>query len=746
MKIKGVTGTGYNQLRWVVLLLAVAVILPTVCLLWFMTQVVRNERLAVKQKLSDAYRQQVEIISRKFNDIWSDQIDILEQQTAATQTPIELFAEFIGRSQTIDSSNVCDTVIIFDNNGKLIYPIIGVEEKVPEAADQLKIAWDLEFNQKRYDRAVELYGQIAGSFVDEYTHYYALMAQVRCLRKAGEIDTAVSLCEKIAYGQNPVDASLSSSTLIARARIQLVELKEQTEEGQTLQDLRTLINSTTQYSADGNDDFILMPSVTRIFLLRKTIEITEASQWAGKLQPELFRAKQLLRAEELASSFLEKYYTGKFSEQLSEENVIKLLSIVKSTVDTIEEIEWGWSEQLKNQISTIVDLSKISDTDLSKYEHRPASTTIFDNWPQHSFRSIDLSPKVFGIHHGSSGARYLLLQKAENFSSDFDLYQDSEQDTDISYRLMDNSGNHACGLENPSKAAFIESPFGKFFPGWSIEVHIRNSDIFEKAASEQAFLYIWAGMLAISVIALAGLLAAQAVGKQIKTNKLKNDFIATVSHELKTPLASMRVLVDTLIEGNYRDQKQVTEYLHLTAQENERLSRLIDNFLSFSRMERNKQAFSMYRTSSVSIAYAAIEAVKTKFGQDQCEFESHIPEDLPDIIADHDAVVTVLVNLLDNACKYSRNEKKIKLIAFARDGSVYYIVSDKGVGMSRRAVKKIFHRFYQIDHSLARNVGGCGLGLSIAKFIVDSHKGTISVESEQGKGSTFIVKLPTYLA
>ncbi len=741
MKIKGVTGTGYNQLRWVVSLLAIAVILPTVCLLWFMSQVVRNERLAVKQKLSDAYKQQVEIINRKVNDIWSTQIDILEQQAGATQTAVELFAGFIGQDKIIDGSNTCDSIIILDDNGKLLYPIIGVGEKVPEAADQLTMAWDLEFNQKKYDRAIELYGQIASSFVDEYTHYYALMAQVRCLRKAGEIETAISLCRKIAYGQILPNTTLSSSTLIARARIQLVELIQQTEEGQKLTDLETLINSAIQYSTDSSED-ILMPSVTRIFLLRKAIEIVEASQWTDRLQFQVLKAKQLLKAEELAAAFLEKYYTGTSPEYWSQEDVYKLLSLLKSTMDTIDEIEWSWGEQLKSQIGTVVDLSKIGKTDIFEYK-QPPSVTIFDNWPERNFRSIDLEQKVFGMHHNISGVKYLLLQKTENFSADFDLYNDSEQESDIAYRLTDNLGSYACGLENPQKAAFIEAPFGKFFPGWSIEVHIRNADIFERAASEQAFLYIWAGLLAISLIAVAGLLAAQAVGKQIRTNKLKNDFIATVSHELKTPLASMRVLVDTLIEGNYRDQQQVTEYLHMTSQENERLSRLIDNFLSFSRMERNKQAFNLYRTSPVSIAYDAIEAVKAKFSQDHCEFEAEIPKDLPDIFADHDAIVTVLVNLLDNACKYSHKEKKIKLSAFARDGSVYYCVSDKGMGMSRRAAKKIFNRFYQIDNSLARNVGGCGLGLSIAKFIVDSHKGTISVESEPGKGSTFTVRLDT---
>jgi len=112
------------------------------------------------------------------------------------------------------------------------------------------------------------------------------------------------------------------------------------------------------------------------------------------------------------------------------------------------------------------------------------------------------------------------------------------------------------------------------------------------------------------------------------------------------------------------------------------------------------------------------------------------------VLADHDAMVTVLVNLLDNAYKYSLDDKRIELRAFAENGSVCFCVSDNGVGISRRDAKRIFKRFYQIDRSLARRAEGCGLGLSIAKFIVDAHKGSISVNSKPGEGSTFTVKLP----
>jgi signal transduction histidine kinase len=105
-------------------------------------------------------------------------------------------------------------------------------------------------------------------------------------------------------------------------------------------------------------------------------------------------------------------------------------------------------------------------------------------------------------------------------------------------------------------------------------------------------------------------------------------------------------------------------------------------------------------------------------------------------------MVTILVNLLDNACKYTGDQKQITLKVSAEKDSVCFVVSDNGIGLAQRHIRKIFDSFYQVDSSLARKAEGCGLGLSIVKFIVDAHKGTISVDSKPGKGSTFTVKIP----
>ncbi len=745
MKTKSKISTGYNQLRWVILLLAIAVILPTVCLLWFMTQAVRNERLAVRQKLSDVYKQRLEIMSKRIDDLWSGRIGLVERESAGKRQPVEMFDLLAGRGNGTGGSKICDAIIIYDSNGKLVYPVAGDSDYTGELSEEFNEAWSVEFTEENFPRAIRLYQQIADSPVDDYTRYSALLGNVRCLRKLGEIEKAVALCREIAYGKTSESISSSSVALIARARILLVNLKSQSQEGLGRSDLQNLIGSAINYTPGANSDFLPMPSETRIFLLRKALEIVEESQWAQELRPQVLRAKELLSAEELATAVLERYYTGSVSQAWSEDDALKLVSLLSATLETIEGVEWSGlteqvTEQVKRQISTVLDSYQSRKVGAAVFG-RPAFST-FESWPEDNLRRLELPEKAFGMYHNSGGKTYLLLQKAKELGSDFDLCGDGIEDLGISYRITDNFGEYASGLENPETAAFLKAPLGKFFPSWDVEIHFKDVDIFETTAGRQQIMYMLAGLLAIAVMISAGSLATKVVGKQIRINKLKNDFIATVSHELKTPLASMRVLVDTLLEGSYRDQQQVTDYLQLVSKENERLTGLIDNFLTFSRMERNKQAFVMAETSPAAIARDAAEAVKTKFSKGKCKFEVNIPEGLPDVLADRDAMVTVLVNLLDNAYKYSYDNKQIELRVSPYDGLVCFTVSDKGVGMSRRSARKIFDRFYQADRSLSRGAEGCGLGLSIAKFIVDAHKGTISIDSKPGEGSTFTVRLP----
>jgi signal transduction histidine kinase len=284
---------------------------------------------------------------------------------------------------------------------------------------------------------------------------------------------------------------------------------------------------------------------------------------------------------------------------------------------------------------------------------------------------------------------------------------------------------------------------GASMPGWQIAPSLREQGLLGTAADAQIASYLWVGVITMAAVVALALLAVRLIRRQVAVTRLRNDLVANVTHELKTPLAAMRLLVDTLLNAPVLHEATAREYLQLIAQENLRLSRLIDNFLAFSRMERNKQAFDFSPAAPKDIVDSAAAAVRERFHPPECRFEAEAAPDLPRITADPGAMVTALVNLLDNAYKYSGEHKEIRLRAAAENGHVTFAVQDNGIGVPPREQRRIFRRFYQVDQRLARTGGGCGLGLSIVEFIVHAHHGQVRVESEPGRGSTFIISLPT---
>ena len=220
----------------------------------------------------------------------------------------------------------------------------------------------------------------------------------------------------------------------------------------------------------------------------------------------------------------------------------------------------------------------------------------------------------------------------------------------------------------------------------------REAAPFAAAADRQITLLIWTAILIIAGLAVLVLIIARYLTRQARLTRLKNDLIATVSHELKTPLASVRVLVDTLIENRCGDANQTREYLEIIARENLRLSRLMDNFLTFSRMERNKRAFASIEVNPAQVVTDAVEAVRERYEAGGFTLNVEVAPDLPKVIGDPDALVTVLVNLLDNAYKYSRERKQVTVKAATDNGTLVLSVEDQGIGLARRELKRVFSR------------------------------------------------------
>jgi signal transduction histidine kinase len=300
----------------------------------------------------------------------------------------------------------------------------------------------------------------------------------------------------------------------------------------------------------------------------------------------------------------------------------------------------------------------------------------------------------------------------------------------------------APGEDDTNASALAAAQLAPELPGWRLSLSLDDLALFDTEAERRVARYLVIGSGVIATMLVLAIVMARGFGRQVQLARLKNDLVATVSHELKTPLTAMRALVDTLLDTERLDETTTREYLRLLATENARLSRLIDNFLTFSRLERNKFKFEFAPVRPQRIVDGAMAALGERAHAPGCSVESHVAAGVPDINGDADALTTALLNLLDNAWKYSGDNKHIVVHVEARNGRVGFAVEDNGIGLSPREQQRVFRRFYQSDQRLARTVGGCGLGLSIVQSIVDAHHGTVRVASEVGRGSTFTIEIP----
>jgi len=484
VKTKGITGTGSNQLRWVVLLLAIAVILPTVCLLWFMSQVVKNERLVVRQKLIKINQKQLAETIQNTNNICAERFKSLEA----------------GGSESISYQKInlivgdggCDGLVVYNAAGNRVYPLLSVD-----AGDSVNLseifrdAWELEFVERELSRAAQLYEDKA-KYNKGRPRLVALIGQSRCLEKLGELDKALETCKQAAFSPLEKKANATELFLIGNSRLLILKFTEGKARYKDLfeETFSRLIAMVFFTNQSGNSLF----ADQNLFFAEKALEIAKKNPSLESIvKPMRNRIRELMAAEELSMQ-----YAGYF----------------------------------------------------------PTATSV-KRWPADKLRRLKSENGiVYGLYHQTKKASLLALLSLESIAANLVSYEKDFKDSYVDYRIINETGLPVAGITEPEGEPFATASVGEHFPGWKVELYFKDGDVFDKAAGERIATYTWTGILVIALILMAGGFAGRAVTTQIKVNKLKNDFIATVSHELKTPLASMRLLVDTLLEGTYKDQQQ----------------------------------------------------------------------------------------------------------------------------------------------------------------------------------------------
>ncbi|MFH1790393.1 MAG: ATP-binding protein [Candidatus Omnitrophota bacterium] len=242
---------------------------------------------------------------------------------------------------------------------------------------------------------------------------------------------------------------------------------------------------------------------------------------------------------------------------------------------------------------------------------------------------------------------------------------------------------------------------------------------------------------------LAGLyLVVSNVINKVKIRQMKEDFIASVSHELKTPLAAIKMFTETLSMGRVKEEGQVKEYYSTIIRETDRLTRFINKILDFQKIEKGKKIYSFERVSVSDIVKRAVDIYRMQINDERLVIEEEYEDGLPELELDEDAMLEVFLNFLTNAYKYSLDEKYIKVKTQRQLKDITVSVTDRGMGISKDKVTKIFDKFYRVDRDSTKDIKGSGIGLAFVKSVVEAHGGRIAVQSQMNKGSTFMISLP----
>src|SRR5947209_5810836 len=279
------------------------------------------------------------------------------------------------------------------------------------------------------------------------------------------------------------------------------------------------------------------------------------------------------------------------------------------------------------------------------------------------------------------------------------------------------------------------------FSGLTLAIKLQGTTL---ASLGQHFVHTSFLVLGGLSLFLAGgiLLTYRNVMKEMALARLKSDFVSNVSHELRTPLSLIRLYAETLEMGRLSSREKYQEYYAIIRKESERLTALINNILDFSRIEAGKKEYDFRETDIGELAHNTLESYRYQIEQHGFAFQEEISGGLPRIRIDREAIARSLLNLVNNALKYSQNEKYLGVKLYRDNGSVKLEVIDHGIGIPPGEQQKIFEKFYRVGNPLVHNTKGSGLGLSLVRHIVRAHGGEVSVESAPGHGSKFIIALP----
>jgi len=286
----------------------------------------------------------------------------------------------------------------------------------------------------------------------------------------------------------------------------------------------------------------------------------------------------------------------------------------------------------------------------------------------------------------------------------------------------------------------FSSQLTPWFSDHLIEIKLIDENLIKDFVKRRSWIWGFASVLLLVAMCFGVVLILRDIAMERNLARLRSDFISNITHELKTPLTSIRMFAESLMMGRIKSEKGQKDYLSVVINESERLKRLINNILEFSKMEKEKQEYHPVEVRLSDILLSAVSDMNYWLEEKGFTLMTEIDRNII-VSVDTDKFHQVYTNLLSNAIKYSGDSRKISIRLFRNSNGVITEVEDEGIGIAKDNLAKIFEEFYRVEQRESGDITGTGLGLTVAREIVESHGGKILVDSEIGKGSKFSVIL-----
>jgi two-component system phosphate regulon sensor histidine kinase PhoR len=302
-------------------------------------------------------------------------------------------------------------------------------------------------------------------------------------------------------------------------------------------------------------------------------------------------------------------------------------------------------------------------------------------------------------------------------------------------------------FKNTHKGDFLKSKYQiKLFPDNLIDKNLFLSVVFPERTNYVLGSMVWilGGSLLFSLFILATFgLSLYFIIRQKKISEMKSDFINNMTHEFKTPIATINLAADTIVNSKIiNDENSIRHFIGMIKKENSRMNKKVETILQIASLDKKEIEFKFDRVSINTIVERAVETIEIQVHQRNGKIIVNLNAQDPFILGDNEHLVNLVNNLLDNAIKYSPESPQITVTTKNSENGIILSVEDKGIGMTKAVQSKIFERFYRQSSGNVHDVKGFGLGLNYARSIIETHKGTITVFSEPGKGSRFEIFLP----